>query len=102
MGIIVVLGLCLIFFPIIILISYIITHTRKKTSFDKHLEIVKSKKGLFGVIIAYLSKILLGLSISLLGFYMSEELDNEYALKYLIISLVFYIIVRYFDKRNKR
>ena len=32
---------------------------------------------------------------------MSEELDNDYALKILVISLVLYIITRYFDKKHK-
>ena len=101
MGLVVVLGLCLIFAPLLIVAAYFITKGKKKYVFDKHVALVKANKGTLGVIVAYLDKLFLGSSMVSLGFLMSEELDNDYALKILVISLVLYIIVRYFDKKNK-
>ena len=38
----------------------------------------------------------------ILGFYMSEELENDTALRYLIIFTILTIIITYFNKKNKR
>lgn len=102
MGLIVVLGLCLIYVPIVILIGYIITKGRKKYEFDKYISYLKKHNDKKGIIIAYLNKIIVGLNIMILGFYMSEELENETALRYLIIFTILTIIITYFNKKNKR
>ena len=99
---IVILGLCLIFIPPMVLIGYIITKGRKKHRFDKYIEYLKKHNDKKGIILAYAHKIIVGITIMLLGFYMSEDLENEVALKYLIIFTILTIIITYFYKKNKR
>jgi len=99
---IVVLGLCLLFTPPIILVGYIITKGRKKYKFDKYITYLKKNNDKKGIILAYLYRIIIGITIMLLGFYMSEELNNDIALKYLIIFTILTIVITYFYKKNKR
>lgn len=101
-GIIVVVGLCLTFLPIILFCHYILKHVTIKTNFDIHLEMVSSKKGILGKIIAYLCKILFALTISSFGLWMSEIFTNEKYLTIFVISLILYIIVKYFDEKFEK
>lgn len=101
-GFIVILGLCITFVPAIIFANYIFTKVNKKTRFDTHLEIVKDKKGTLGVIIAYAERILFGLTICSLGVVFSEFYRNEKAIEVLIISVILYIIVKFFDEKNEK
>jgi ABC-type Mn2+/Zn2+ transport system permease subunit len=101
-GIVVILGLCVTFIPAIIFANYIFTKVSKKTKFDTHLEIVKDKKGTLGVVIAYAERLLFGLTISSLGVVLSEYYKNETAIEVLIISVVLYVIVKFFDEKNEK
>jgi hypothetical protein len=101
-GIITILGLCITFLPIIIYFNYLMTHVSKKTSFDYHLELVKDKKGNFGVIVAYLERILFGVSVCSLGIVFSEFFTNEDMFQIFVISVIAYFIVRYFDEKNEK
>ena len=101
-GIIVILGLCITFVPAIIFAHYIFTKVSKKTKFDTHLEIVRDKKGTFGVVIAYAERILFGLTVCSLGVVLSEYYKNEKAIEVLIISVILYVIVKFFDEKNEK
>lgn len=101
-GIVVILGLCITFIPAIIFAHYIFTKVSKKTKFDTHLEIVKDKKGTFGVVIAYAERILFGLTVCSLGVVLSEYYKNEKAIEVLIISVILYVIVKFFDEKNEK
>lgn len=101
-GIVVILGLCITFVPAIIFAHYIFTKVSRKTKFDTHLEIVKDKKGTLGVIVAYAERILFGLTICSLGVVFSEYYKNETAIEVLIISVILYVIVKFFDEKNEK
>ena len=101
-GFVVILGLCVTFVPVIIFAHYIFTKVSKKTKFDAHLEIVKDKKGTLGVVIAYIERILFGLTICSLGVVLSENYKNETAIEILIISVILYVIVKFFDEKNEK
>lgn len=100
--IIVLLGLCMTFVPALLYFKYLLTHATKKTAFDYHLELVKDKKGNFGVAIAYLEKIAFGIMVCSLGILMSEFFNQDTILKVFIVSLVIYIILKYFDEKNEK
>ena len=40
-AIIIILGLCLTFLPVLMYFNYLLTHVSKKTSFDYHVDIVE-------------------------------------------------------------
>ena len=101
-GIGVLLGLCITFLPVIMYVNYILTHVSKKTGFDYHLELVNDKRGRIGVYIAYLERILFGITISSLGVMMSEFFRNELVFQVFVISLILYVIVKYFDEKNEK
>lgn len=101
-GIIILLGLCITFIPVIIYFNYLMAHVSKKTRFDYHLELVTDKKGRVGVFIAYLERILFGSTVSLFGILLSEFFTNDLIFELFVISLVMYIIVRYFDEKNEK
>lgn len=101
-GIIILLGLCITFIPVIIYFNYLMAHVSKKTRFDYHLELVIDKKGRVGVFIAYLERILFGSTVSLFGILLSEFFTNDLIFELFVISLVMYIIVRYFDEKNEK
>lgn len=101
-GIVSILGICLIFVPIIIYFKYLMGHVKDKTKFDYHLELVKDKKGKFGIVIAYSEKILMGLLMCLVGILMSEFFTNETVFISVVIILILYIIVKYFDEKNEK
>ena len=100
-ALIVIFGLCIIFLPIGIFVSFLFKRVKNKTRFDYHLELVKDRKGTFGVVIAYLERILFGATIMTFGFDLSNYFQVPIFLKLFIIFLVLYIIVKYFDKKNE-
>lgn len=100
--IIIILGLCITFLPPLLYLNYLLTKVSKKTRFDAHLNIVRDKKGNYGVGLAYLERILFGVVISSMGILMSEFFDNDMILQIFVISLVGYVIVRYLDNINEK
>lgn len=100
-GFIVILGLCITFTPVVLFANYMISKASRITRFDAHLELVKDKKGNFGVAIAYAERFLLGLTITSMGVVLSEFFENQIAIEILIISVVLYIIVKFFDEKNE-
>ena len=101
-GLVVIIGLCVTFIPAILFAHYIFTKVNKKTRFDSHIEIVKDKKGIFGVVIAYVERLLFGLTICSLGIVLSDYYRNETAIEILIISVILYVIVKFFDEKNEK
>lgn len=101
-GIIVIVGLCLTFLPIILYCNYLLKHVTTKTNFDIHLEMVSSKKGILGKIVAYLDKILFTTTICSFGLWMSEAFTEKKLLIIFVISLILYIIVKYFDEKFEK
>ncbi len=101
-GIIVLVGLCITFVPIIIYFKYLLTHIKNKTRFDYHIELVKDKKGKLGVYLAYTERILFGVLLGNLGILMSECFDNENLFMSFVIVLVLYIMIKYFDEKNEK
>ena len=90
-GLIVIVGLCISFVPVIIFVHYLFTHIKRKTRFDYHLELVKDKKGTFGVVMAYAERVLFASTIISLGILLSEFFQNQIFLNIFIVSLVFVI-----------
>lgn len=101
-GIITILGLCLTFLPVLLYFNYLLTHVSKKTRFDYHLELVRDKKGHLGVGIAYLERIMFGIVICFFGILMSEFFTNDIIFRVLVLSLIFYVILKYFDEKNEK
>ncbi len=100
--VVVLLGLILTFLPVLIYCHYLLTHVSKKTRFDYHIELVNDKKGTIGVVFAYAERILFGSLLSSLGIVLSEFFKNELFFKVLIINVVLYVIVKYFDEANAK
>lgn len=101
-GIVIIVGLCITFLPVIIYFNYLLNHVSKKTRFDYHLELVTDRKGAFGKIIAYLERILFGIYVSSLGILMSEFFRNEFIFQVFVISIIMYVIVKYIDEKNEK
>lgn len=101
-GIVIIAGLCITFIPVIMYFNYLMAHVSKKTRFDYHLELIIDKKGKLGIMIAYLERILFGSIVSLFGIMLSEFFTNEYIFQAFVISLILYIIVKYFDEKNEK
>lgn len=101
-GLIVIVGMCIAFIPAIIFVNYLFTHIKRKTRFDYHLELVKDKKGTFGVIIAYAERILFAITIISLGVLLSEFFQNQLFLNLFIVSLVLFVVAKYFDEKNEK
>lgn len=101
-GLIVVLGLCLIFVPVLTYVRYLLTHVRQNTKFDVHLAKVKDKKGTIGIIIAYLERVLYGILFISIGVLFSECFASEVAFTSTIISVTLYIIVKWIDEKNEK
>jgi di/tricarboxylate transporter len=99
-GLITIIGLCLVFLPFIQFCNYLLNHIVKKTRFDKHLENLKdnSKKMIY---LAYLERIVYGVLVSVFGFWMSELFLDNVSFTIFVISLVLYIIIKYFDYQNE-
>lgn len=101
-GFVVIIGLCVTFFPVVLFAKYMFDKVSKETKFDKHLEIVKDKKGTLGVVIAYAERILFGTVICSTGVVLSEYFKNKVAIEILIISVILFFIVKYFDEKNEK
>ena len=101
-GIVTLVGLCLTFLPALIYFNYLLNHVNKKTRFDYHLELIKDKKGTFGVVIAYMERILFGMLVCDIGILMSEFFQNEVIFIFLIVILIMYVIVKYIDINNEK
>ncbi len=101
-GIVVILGMCLTFVPVVLFVNYLFTHVSKKTKFDYHLELVKDKKGKVGIFVAYLERVLFGIVISSLGIWMSEYFESDLVLQFFILSLAAYIIIWYFNEKFEK
>lgn len=101
-GLVVILGLCITFLPFLLYFNYLLTHVNKKTRFDYHLEIIKDKKGKIGIVIAYLERILFGIVVCSFGILMSEFFASELFFKIFVISLIVYILLKYFDEKNEK
>jgi hypothetical protein len=99
---VVIIGMVLVLIPVVIFVHYLMLHIKKKMHFDYHLELVREKKGNFGVCIAYLERMLFAMTIISLGVVLSEFFQNEYAINFFVISLLLYIIVKYFDIKNEK
>lgn len=101
-GIITILGLCITFLPVVFYVHYLLNHVSKKTRFDYHLELVTDKKGKIGILLAYVERILFGITLCSFGILMSEFFRNAIVFKIFVISLVFYVLVKYFDEKNEK
>lgn len=101
-GIIVILGLFITFSPVCIYFNYLLTHVSKQTDFDYHLELVKDKKGIKGVIFAYLERILYGATITSFGILLSEYFRNDTMFVMVVLSSVCYVIVKWVDEKNEK
>lgn len=101
-GIIVIAGMCLTFLPIVIFVNYLLKHVKSKQAFDYHLDNVKDKKGNVGVIIAYGERFLFTFTLMSLGLYMSSFFVDFVFLEIFIISLICYLFVCFFDKKNEK
>jgi hypothetical protein len=101
-AIIVILGMCLIFVPVILYVRYLLTHVRQNTKFDDHLVVVRDKKGNFGVFIAYLERLLYGIVFISIGILFSEYFESEIAFVTVVISVTLYIIVKWIDEKNEK
>jgi len=101
-GFVVIIGLCVTFIPVILFAKYMFDRVSKETKFDTHLEIVKDKKGTFGVLIAYIERILFGTVICSTGVVLTEYFKNKVAIEILVVSIIVFIIVKYFDEKNEK
>ena len=101
-GIIIILGLCITFAPVVMYFNYLLTHVNKKTNFDYHIDIVKDKKGNLGVVIAYLERILYGSTITSFGILLSEYFRAEGIFTLVVVFAILYIIVKWIDEKNEK
>ena len=101
-GFVVIVGLCITFFPVVLFAKYMFDKVSKETKFDTHLEIVKDKKCFIGVAVAYLERILFGTVICSTGVVFSEYFRNKVAIEILIVSVILFVIVKYFDEKNEK
>jgi len=101
-GFLTIIGLCLVFTPLIFFCRYLLGHVVKKSKFDIHVDKVLEYGGKMLVILAYIDKLFLSLTVSSLGLWMSEVFTNEVLGMIFVVCLVIYIVVHYFDKRNEQ
>lgn len=101
-GLIVIVGLCITFFPVICFIKYLMNRVKVNTDFDNHVRLVNDKKGSLGVAIAYVNKVILSMTICSLGIFMSSFFENEIFGEIFIISLILYLIVNYIDNYDEK
>lgn len=101
-GLIVIVGLCISVIPLVIFVHYLFAHIKRKTRFDYHLELVKDKKGTFGILIAYAERLFFALTITSFGLMLSEFFQNKIFLNIFIVSLVLFILAKYFDEKNEK
>lgn len=101
-GIIAISGIIITFFPIFLIISYLLKHSKGTTLFDQHIKLVQDKKGIFGVIIAYLERFLFGCMFISLGVWMSDFFTQEFFLLFFVFSIIGYVIIKYVDEINEK
>jgi hypothetical protein len=101
-ALITIVGICITFIPVIFFVHYLFTHVKKKTRFDYHIELVKDKKGWFGVFVAYGERILLSSLFIVSGIHMSEFFQIEELTLLLVIIIILYAIFKYFDIKNEK
>ena len=94
-------GMCLTFLPVIIFVHFLLASVKSKRPFQYHIDNVKDKKGNFGVFIAYLSKILFGVSVTCLGVFVSSYFTNTIFGEIFLIGFVFYVLIKYIDIKNE-
>lgn len=101
-GFVVIVGLCITFFPAVLFSKYVFDRVYKETKFDSHLRIVRDKKGGLGILIAYFERFLFGMVICTTGIVLSEYFRNEIAIEILIVSVLLFLIIKYFDENNEK
>ena len=101
-ALITIFGICITFIPVVFFVHYLFKKVKTKTRFDYHLELVGDRKGKFGIIIAYLERILLSSLFIVGGIHMSEFFQIEFLTTLLVILVVLYAIVKYFDVNNEK
>lgn len=101
-GIIILLGMCITFVPVIFFVRYLMIRISKVTEFDEHVNLVKDKKGSIGVAMAYINKIMLACTVTNLGVFMCTYKESFVALEIFVISFVLYIICNYLDNYNEK
>lgn len=94
------IGMCLTFLPVIYFVTYVIKRATEEQKFDLHINRVKDKKGIVGVIIAYINRISLFIVIMSLGIYISSYFINGIFFDIFIISLIVFIFSYFFDNKN--
>lgn len=101
-ALITIIGIIITFIPVAFFVHFLFTRVKRKTRFDYHLELVKDRKGNFGVFIAYGERILLSLLFIVLGIHMSEFFQIEALTIIIVILIVLYSIFKYFDVKNEK
>ena len=101
-GLLSIMGLMLCFVPIILYVDYLMKHIKYKTKFDNHLIVVKDKKNKFGIIVAYITKVLFGIWVISLGVLLIGSFDNDLFILLFIITFVLYWLFKYIDEKNEK
>jgi len=101
-ALITIIGICITFIPVIFFVHYLFKKVKTKTRFDYHKELVRDRKGSFGIVIAYLERILLSSLFIVGGIHMSEFFQIEGLTITFVILIVLYSIVKYFDVKNEK
>lgn len=99
---VVIFGMCLTFVPVVLFVNYLLRHVKYKQEFDYHIDKVRDKKGLFGVVIAYIERLLLGVVLISLGIYLSSFCLNYIFVEIFVISLLLYIFFHFIDEKNEK
>ena len=93
-------GMVLTFIPSVYLATYVIKKATEEQKFDLHLNRVKDKKGIIGVLIAYLNRISIWILITSIGVYLSTYFLENIYLEVSIVAFIVFIITYYFDNKN--
>ena len=93
-------GMVLTFIPSVYLATYVIKKATEEQKFDLHLNRVKDKKGIIGVLIAYLNRISIWILITNIGVYLSTYFLENIYLEVSIVAFIVFIITYYFDNKN--
>ena len=94
------IGMCITFIPSIYFAVYMIRRATAEQSFDLHIKRVRDKAGTKGVLVAIINRVLLFILVTCLGLFITSYFTNTLALDIIIVSLITYIISRYFDNKN--
>ncbi len=101
-ALITIIGICITFIPVVFFVHYLFKKVKTKTRFDYHKELVRDKKGTFGIVIAYLERILLSSLFIVGGIHMSEFFQIEELTTLFVVLVVLYSIIKYFDIKNEK